>query len=461
MLSLTYLLMTLSPTNFNSLFFDPTFLFLWEGVTVPGLHRQLVNNEMELRQYFETTTDNRSSFSLAPGASIDTSTGIWELELRQREYQMPGKVTRFIKSRLVVVDLAAIDPLVTLHAGHNNVGGGANNLWGGYRAPVVDTTLPQQIPHWNLSHVSPLVQSIAAFEEVVKRLSIPSQCPLAPFKASKLTHYLSELLGGNAVVAAIGFLSQGEAAISRKTLEVMESLTRTIHYPIGGREISDATLGLIRKYRAMTANATTELEAKQGDMIDKAAFDALKQGYEEKITEIEGNFQEMDKELQTTLQSLQTTVTELETLRQKDKEQEETIVHLTEQLATTQKESSHQVEEHEQERSEWTEKQVNTTASPTHPLSPDSARRVNSLYTYTSNNHFLFYTCGHSFPRLPMTLLQQKTMCYYKRKKNWWLKFNNWKMQELNWKKRTKLWEKLLQNLKLPLMHGMHMMKNK
>ena len=313
---------------------------------------------MELRQYFETTTDNRSSFSLAPGASIDTSTGIWELELRQSENQMPGEVTRYTRSRLVVVDLAAIDPLVTLFAGNNTVGDG-NNLWGGYRAPVGDITLPQQIPQGNLSRVSPLVQSIATFEEVVKRLSIPSQCPLAPFKASKLTYYLSELLGGNAVVAAIGFLSQGEGAISRKTLELMESLTRTVHYPIGGREISDATQGLIRKYRAMTASVTFELE--NHDMIDKAAFDSLKQEYEEKITDIEANFQEMDKELQSTLQNLQFTVTELETLRHKEKEQEESIVNLTEKLATLQKESSHQVEEHEQERTEWTEKEVGIT----------------------------------------------------------------------------------------------------
>lgn len=57
-----------------------------------------------------------------------------------------------------------------------------------------------------------------------RKLSSPMRAAVAPFRASKLTHYLSELLGGNAIVIGAAMLSPGEPEVSRKTLEILHKL---------------------------------------------------------------------------------------------------------------------------------------------------------------------------------------------------------------------------------------------
>lgn len=61
-----------------------------------------------------------------------------------------------------------------------------------------------------------LHKSLITLNEVLKKLSTPTKAAVAPFRASKLTHYLNELLGGNAIVVGLGILASGEPAVSRK-----------------------------------------------------------------------------------------------------------------------------------------------------------------------------------------------------------------------------------------------------
>ena len=48
-----------------------------------------------------------------------------------------------------------------------------------------------------------LHKSLTNFLEVTKKLNNPARAAIAPFRAAKLTHYLSELLGGNAIVVCL------------------------------------------------------------------------------------------------------------------------------------------------------------------------------------------------------------------------------------------------------------------
>ena len=59
------------------------------------------------------------------------------------------------------------------------------------------------------------------------------------------------MLGGNAIVVSLGLVNIGEAAVSRKTLELLGALNKAQHYPIGGRELSDTVKGLLMKYRSI------------------------------------------------------------------------------------------------------------------------------------------------------------------------------------------------------------------
>jgi hypothetical protein len=66
-----------------------------------------------------------------------------------------------------------------------------------------------------------LHKSLLTFLDVVKKLNTPSRAAIAPYRSSKLTHYLSELLGGNSIVVALGLLAHGEPQVTRKTLEII------------------------------------------------------------------------------------------------------------------------------------------------------------------------------------------------------------------------------------------------
>jgi len=143
------------------------------------------------------------------------------------------------------------------------------------------------------------------------------------------------LLGGNAIVTAIALLAQGEAAVSRKTLELVEALGQTVHYPIGAREVSDATRGLVRKYRTMaaaaaaTADAATAAaaaaesraadEAKRPDAASEADAEALRRAQEDKTRRIEAMIAELDGELQTALTALAAADADAAALRKREK----------------------------------------------------------------------------------------------------------------------------------------------
>lgn len=75
-----------------------------------------------------------------------------------------------------------------------------------------------------------LHRSLLTFFDCTQKLSSLNLAPLAPFRSSKLTHYLSELLGGNSVVIALGLLHSGEPQVSRKVLEIMNNLTNSRYY---------------------------------------------------------------------------------------------------------------------------------------------------------------------------------------------------------------------------------------
>ena len=198
-----------------------------EGVMVPGLHRETVRDENSLRRMFVESCENRASHTLPLGASIDTSAALWEILLYQTE-GMSESTTRCF-SKLVVLDLPSVDSLLGLNSEM------------------------RQLESLTLH------KSLMAFVDVARRLSNPTKAAMAPFRASKLTHYLSEMLGGNAIVVALGLLAGGEAACSRKTLDVLGALTSAVHYPVGGKELTDVLQGLLAKYRSMILQLQDEI----------------------------------------------------------------------------------------------------------------------------------------------------------------------------------------------------------
>jgi hypothetical protein len=170
-----------------------------DGVTLPGLSRVNILSEESLRQLFVEACENRCSHTQPVGGSIDTATAIWEVMLNQKEAD--GDVVLCNTSRLLIVDIPSLNPLcnsnseIRILEGHN------------------------------------LHRSLLTFYDCVQKLASPSLAPLAPFRSSKLTHYLSEVLGGNAVVVALGLLHTGEPQVSRKVLEVMSYLTNARRVP--------------------------------------------------------------------------------------------------------------------------------------------------------------------------------------------------------------------------------------
>lgn len=82
-----------------------------DGIVVQGLSRHIITSEVQLRTLFRDACDNRASHTLPVGGSIDTSSAIWELGL----HQVQGADGRGISqsfSRLIVVDVPAVDPLM-------------------------------------------------------------------------------------------------------------------------------------------------------------------------------------------------------------------------------------------------------------------------------------------------------------------------------------------------------------
>jgi hypothetical protein len=71
-----------------------------------------VSTEEELRQRFQDACDNRCCHTLPPGASMDTSSACWEVQLTQKESLADsGGIVLHNFSRFVVVDVAAVNPL--------------------------------------------------------------------------------------------------------------------------------------------------------------------------------------------------------------------------------------------------------------------------------------------------------------------------------------------------------------
>jgi hypothetical protein len=199
-----------------------------EGVIVPGLHKENVRDENSFRRMFVESCENRASHTLPIGASIDTSAAVWEIALTQTEGGDQSSTRCF--SKLIVLDLPCVDSLIGLNSEI------------------------RQLESLTLH------KSLMAFVDVARRLSTPAKAALAPFRASKLTHYLSEMLGGNAIVVGLGLISGGEAACTRKTLDVMGALTSAVHYPVGGKELTDVLQGLLGKYRAMILQLQDEIQ---------------------------------------------------------------------------------------------------------------------------------------------------------------------------------------------------------
>jgi hypothetical protein len=164
-----------------------------DGISVQGLYKEKVTDELSLRQSLIDACDNRACHTLPPGGSIDTSTAVWEINLIQKEGD--EDIVLYNSSKLIFVDLPAVNALCP----------------GPADAKVFEG------PN--------LHRSLFAFADCAKKMSSPSQATLAPFRSSKLTHYFSEMLGGNAVVLALGILHPGEAQVTRKVLEVLSNLT--------------------------------------------------------------------------------------------------------------------------------------------------------------------------------------------------------------------------------------------
>lgn len=199
-----------------------------DGVKVLGLHQEAPQDEKSLRKVMDDCCDNRVTHTQPPGGSIETSTAIFEFELYQTE-EIQGASVKKSVSKLVVVDVPCVNALIA--------GSDLRQLEG----PT-------------------LHKSLTCFVDVCKKLTSPGRAAVAPFRSSKLTSYLAELLGGNALVLAVGTIAQGEPLASRKTMEILDALSKSVHFPIGGLELTEMVQGLLVKYRSMVLQLQDELE---------------------------------------------------------------------------------------------------------------------------------------------------------------------------------------------------------
>eukprot|EP01038_Epipyxis_sp_PR26KG_P004274 gene4274-6053_t len=213
------------------------------GVTIPGLHKETIVDEIEMRRLISDACENRASHNVPIGGGIDTSSVIFEITLYQRE--MIGSAASFgipqtglnYHSRLLLVEIPSMDYLCP----------SINN-------PVIGKQFESPSLH----------KSLNTFYQVIKCLSTTGKASLAPFRSSLLTYYLNELLGGNAIILALGMLNNDEPAIvSRKTLELLGSFNNAVHYPIGGKEFTENLQGLLSKYRSIVLQMQDENAMKE------------------------------------------------------------------------------------------------------------------------------------------------------------------------------------------------------
>ena len=211
------------------------------GVVIQGLQRERITSEQALRQGFVDSCDNRSSHTLPLGASIDTSSTVWELALHQKEGD--HEVVLQNLSRLLIVDTPAVNPLCMTPSD----------------VKVLDG------PN--------LHKSLFTFTDVTRKLASPQLAALTPYRSSKLTNFLGEMLGGNCLVLGLGLVHPGEPAVSKKTLEIVANLTAARHYPISGKEMSEIVQGLMMKYRSMLLHMEDELQATKYQNKSQLAHD--------------------------------------------------------------------------------------------------------------------------------------------------------------------------------------------
>jgi hypothetical protein len=316
---------------------------LEEGVVVQGLHRETVVDEATLRKLLIDACDNRAVQTLPVGGSIDTSSGIFEFRLYQSDagggpsnpiassiYQ-----NRECFSRMVVVDLPSIDPLNVSSADEIRL----------FAGPTLN-------------------KSLLTFVDVVKKLNNPYRAQVAPFRAARLPHFLSELLGGNAVVVAMAHIAPGEPSVSKRTMEVLAALSSAMHYPMGARELSDTLRGLLGKYRAMLMHMQDEMmnqvnftvehlhsEQQIQKTVEKLQNE-LAQSLAEKVMAVEDRSRLY--EMAELLKSKYNTILE-EKLRQSSQlaEVEEDNIALAKTIVEVNLQMATMIEEHEKEKLEW------------------------------------------------------------------------------------------------------------
>ena len=118
-------------------------------------------------------------------------------------------------------------------------------------SPFSSSPYSSSIPLASSTSRSPLLHhAIHTFDTYIHSLLTPRGAALSSFRTSKLTHYLADLLGGNAVVVALGMLTQGQPAVSRKTIEVMDTLSNLRHFPVGNKELTSFVQGVIGEHHS-------------------------------------------------------------------------------------------------------------------------------------------------------------------------------------------------------------------
>jgi len=239
-----------------------------DGMAVQGIHKELFTNEVGLRRMFADACENRASHVLPVGGGIDTSSAVFEITLQQSEGGPNPNSLDAIQtctSRLLIVDIPCTDPL----------------------AGGVERSTIQQLRGFEQPT---LHKSLSVFYDVMKSLSVAdNNHSKAQFRSSLLTQFLTELLGGNAIVVALGFLSHFEPSVSKKTLEIISCLNKAMHYPIGGKELSDVLLGLLTKYRSMVLQVEDALMSK--NVANKTEIDE-ERAVEKQVIELQKNLAE-------------------------------------------------------------------------------------------------------------------------------------------------------------------------